>query len=101
MKIGQCYQCGAKIGRTTANGAVFYLPNMRQLSLIFKYQNLPEQETAVHIPVCKECSLDPKFDKISLALNDNREFLKFLRSVPVPTYDHAEVDPIEGGRYLG
>lgn len=50
--IGKCYQCGAKIGRISANG--HYRPDLRVSNQI----EIEYSDTTIIIPVCLKCFAD-------------------------------------------
>lgn len=90
MKMGQCYQCGTKIGRTSVNGGFRYGPKFRQIHMLYRLDN--GKETKVHIPVCAECSEKPDHDKVMLGMNESPELKSFLKLKP--TFVSFGLDPI-------
>lgn len=95
MKIGQCYQCGKKIGRRSANGHFSYDPDeMRQMRIHYKRSRetqgknedgspkTVDEKRIVHVPVCKTCLGTPNIALIETNLQNDGAFKQFKKEFP-------------------
>lgn len=84
---------------------------MRQISLVFRYEELDKKdeqgnvlkkaETRLHIPVCVDCCGNPDFDKIKLMMNKSSQLRSILNSKnPKAEFTGFEIDPVYAGKRI-
>lgn len=81
MKIGQCYQCGKKIGRRLPSGQFrYYGKAMEQVEVIYEVK--PNTYTHVVVPVCTTCADSPDINKLELGVAKDKNFKMFKKASP-------------------
>jgi hypothetical protein len=87
--IGQCYNCGCRIGRKTANNIFYYADNMRQVALkyILKREGSPDTEIFIHVPICSKCLSIMTKETIENGLKAEASFKDFKRDYPTAVFD--------------
>ena len=82
MKIGQCYQCGKKIGGKTANGVFRYDLRLFRQAVLEYDVGRGNKTTQVHVPVCVTCLEGLDTATIEKNIGNDKNFKAFKKSCP-------------------